>query len=156
MLNKYVDIVDYSRWFSDISTKAPFQPSVEKQSYVAKSKISNQTIPGSSLSNSPVPRSKFKVPGQIPSQKRKVQVLVHPPPSKQKHWLIKNHEVLKVNFKNLWIILRLFASDDWKLIRKMLAVLFQTKIVINHLYDENALISIDQGSILNLIYEEGK
>lgn len=84
----------------------------------------------SSLSNSPVPRSEFKVTGQIPSQKRKVQVPVHPPHSKQKHWLIKNHEVVKVNFENLWIITKLFASDDWKLIRKWLEVLFQTKIVI--------------------------
>ena len=46
MLEKNVDIVDYSCWFSAISTKAPFQPSVEKQSYAAtvKSKISNQSV----------------------------------------------------------------------------------------------------------------
>ena len=43
MLKKYVHIVDYSGWFSAISTKALFQPSEEKQSYVAmvKFKISN-------------------------------------------------------------------------------------------------------------------
>ena len=63
---------------------------------------------------------------------------------------------MKVNFENLWIISKLFASDDWKLIRKRLEALFQAKIVINPLYDENASINIDQGSILDLIQEEGK
>ena len=49
MLDKYVNIVDYARWFSTLSTKAPFQPSMEKQSYAAtvKSKISNHSVPKS-------------------------------------------------------------------------------------------------------------
>ena len=58
--------------------------------------------------------------------------------------------------KSFGLISKLFASDDWRLIRKRLEEFFQRKIVINPLFDENALISIDQGSIINFIREEGK
>ena len=148
MLDRFVEKLDYARWFAENFLNIP--PSIlnRKLSYVEMAK--------SVLSNSPVLRPNFKVTDQPPSQNKKFQKSVHLPPSKQKHWLIKNHEVLKVNFENLWIISKLFASDDWKLIRKRLEALFQAKIVINPLYDENALINIDQGSILDLIQEEGK
>ena len=103
MLKKYVDIVGYSCGFSDISIKDPFQPSVEKQSYATvKSKISNQSIP---RSGKMVPRPTF-------SHKGPTTVSVRHPPSIQKQWLIKNHEVAKLNFDSLWIISKPFASDD--------------------------------------------
>ena len=89
------------------------------------------------------------------SQKGKLEADSHPSPPKQKQWLIKNHEVAKVNFEDLWIISKLFAR--WlRLIHKRLKEIFRTKIVLNPLFDENTLISIDQGSIIDFICEEGK
>ena len=38
----------------------------------------------------------------------------------------------------------MFASDDWRLICKQLEMLSQSKIIINPLYDDNALISFDK------------
>ena len=38
----------------------------------------------------------------------------------------------------------------------MLEIYFQAKIIIDPLFDENALISLDQGSIEDFISEEGK
>ena len=92
MLEKYVDMVDYSRLFSAISIKAPFQPSMEKQATV-KSKISYQSVPRSGKME-PRPTSNHKVHSQD---------LVRHPPSIKKQLLIKNHEVAKLNFDNLWI-----------------------------------------------------
>lgn len=45
MLEKLVDIVDYTGWFSDNSTKVPSRSPVEKVSYVemVKSNNSNKT-----------------------------------------------------------------------------------------------------------------
>ena len=104
MLDKFVEKLDYARWFSDNSLKIPPPNLNRKLSYVEMAK--------SSLSSSPVPRPKFKVTDQTSSQKRKVQKSVHLPTPKQKHWLIKNHEAVKVNFENLWVITKLFASYD--------------------------------------------
>ncbi|KAA0047189.1 hypothetical protein E5676_scaffold1280G00090 [Cucumis melo var. makuwa] len=75
---------------------------------------------------------------------------------KQKQWVIRNSEVISTNFENLWIITKLFAFDDRRKIRKMLENYFQAKIVINPLFDENALINLDEGSIKDLICNEGK
>ena len=111
MLDKFVEKLDYARWFSNNSLKIPPSNLNRKLSYVELAK--------SSLSSSPVPRPIFKVIDQTPSKKSKAQKLVHLPPSKQKDLLIKNLEVVKVNFENLWTITKLFASDDWKLIRKV-------------------------------------
>ena len=117
VLDKFVEKLDYATRFSNNSLQIPPLNLNGKLSYVEMAK--------SSLSSSPVPRPKFKVTDQTSSQKRKVQKSVHLPPSKQKHWLIKNHEVAKINFENLWIITKLFASDDPKLIHKRLESFFQ-------------------------------
>ena len=100
MLERYVDIIDNSRWFSTISIKAPFQPLVEKQSYSAtvKSKISYQSVP----------RFGKMEPRLTPNHKVHSQVSVCHPPSIRKQWLIKNHEVAKLNVDNLWIISNFF------------------------------------------------
>lgn len=74
----------------------------------------------------------------------------------QGQWMIKNAEVATTNFESLWIVTKLFAFDDLRMIRKSLEDYFQAKIVINHLFGENARISIDQGSIKDRICEEGK
>lgn len=70
--------------------------------------------------------------------------------------LIKNHEVIKINFDKLWVISKLFAFDNWRMIHKILKKNFQTNIVINPLYDDNAFINLDQGSLSDLIGMEGK
>ena len=121
---------------------------VEKLSYVDKAKSSSSKLP--------TPRPEKMEISLDFSQKRKLQADNHPSPPKQKQWLTKNHEVAKVNFENLWIISKLFALDDWRLICKRLEEFFQMKIVINPPFDENTLISIDQGSIIDFIREEGK
>ena len=67
--------------------------------------------------------------------------------SATQYWVIKNSEVLKEDFDNLWIISRLFAFEDWKKIRKTLEDLFQSKIIIYPLFAENVLIKLAEGSL---------
>ena len=67
-----------------------------------------------------------------------------------------NYEVVKVDFDTLCIISKLFASNNWRLIRKQLEKKFLTRVVINPLYNDNALISLEQGSIKDFICEEEK
>ncbi|TYJ99818.1 kinesin heavy chain-like [Cucumis melo var. makuwa] len=74
----------------------------------------------------------------------------------QGQWVIRNAEVATTNFESLWIVTKVFAFDDWQMIRKSLEEYFQAKIVINPLFGENAFISIDQDSIKDRICEEGK
>ena len=74
MLDKFVEKLDYARWFSNNSLKIPPPNLKRKISYVEMEK--------SSLSSSPVPRPKFKVTDQIPNKKRKVQKSVYFPPSR--------------------------------------------------------------------------
>ena len=62
----------------------------------------------------------------------------------------------QLNFDNLWIISKLFAFDDWRMIRKFLEMKLQTNIIINPLYDDNAFISIDRGSLSDIIGVKGK
>ena len=50
----------------------------------------------------------------------------------------------------------LFAYDDWRLIRKFLKSKFHFSIVFNLLYDDNALISLDQGFLSDFIGAVGK
>lgn len=69
--------------------------------------------------------------------------------------MIKNHDVAKVNFENLWIVSKLFASDDWRVIQKQLEEFLQTKIIINPLFGENALIK-GQSRTLFVKKESGK
>ena len=90
MLDKYVNIVDYSRWLSTISTKAPFQPSMEKQSSAAtvKSKSSNHSVP----------KSGKMEPCSDSIYQDISQGSVRHSPSIKKQWLIKNHEVAKLNY----------------------------------------------------------
>ena len=148
MLEKFVEKMDYVRWYSSNISSLPSLQMVEKISYVGKAKSGSFKLPA--------PRSGKMEVSQDFSQKRKLQAASQPYCPKQKQWLIKNHEVANVNFENLWIISKLLASDDWRLIHKRMDEFFQTKIVINPLFDENTLISIDQGSIIDFIHEEGK
>ena len=62
----------------------------------------------------------------------------------------------KLNFDNLQIISKLFASDDRRTIGKFLESKFQVNIVNNLLYDDNALISLDKGSLSDRIDAEVK
>lgn len=49
-------------------------------------------------------------------------------------WTQKNYEVFKENFNNLWVISRLF--NEWMEITKTLEEFFQTKVIINPLFDQ--------------------
>ena len=101
MLEKFVEKMDYVRWYSGNISSFPSSQMVEKSSYADKAKSSSSKLPA--------PRSEKMEVRQNFSQKRKLQAARHPSPPKQKQWLIKNHEVAKVNFENLWIISKLFA-----------------------------------------------
>lgn len=70
-------------------------------------------------------------------------ILVKKNQSMESFWIQKNSEVFKENFNNLWVISRLFVFNDWMEITKTLEELFQTKVIIHPLSDENALIKID-------------
>ena len=52
--------------------------------------------------------------------------------------------------------MNLFAFFDWREIRKMLETFRGTSIIINPLFDENPLISIDEGAIEDFIIEVGR
>ena len=101
MLEKFVEKMDYVRWYSGNISSFPSPQMVEKLSYVDKVKSGSSKLP--------VIRSERLEVSQDFSQKRKLLVDSHPSPPKQKQWLIKNHELAKVNFENLWIISKLFA-----------------------------------------------
>ena len=61
MLDKFVETLDYARWFSNNSLKIRPPNFDRKLSYVEMAK--------SSLFNSPIPRPKFKVTDQTTSKK---------------------------------------------------------------------------------------
>ena len=61
---------------------------------------------------------------------------------------------LKEDFENLCILSRFFVFDDWKEIRKTMEDLFQSKIIINPLFVENALIKLDEGSLKEFVGKE--
>lgn len=71
-------------------------------------------------------------------------------------WVHKNIEVFKEDFNNLWIISRLFVFDNWKEIKQTLEEWFNSKLIINPLFAENALIKLDQGSIEDFIEKPEK
>ena len=148
MLLKFVEKVNYTSWFSDNSPKTSPQFPVNRPSYVE--------MVNSSRTTSPIKNPQDKVPCPRNTPLRAHQVSVQPSPPKHNQWLIKNHEVVKVDFENLWIIIKLFASDAWRLIRKQLETLYQSKIIINPLYDDNALISFDKIPSKDLIGKEKK
>lgn len=54
-----------------------------------------------------------------------------------------------MEYDNLWIISRLFIFDDWREIKQTLEEWFNTKLIIKPLFEENALIKLDQGLIEN-------
>ena len=110
----------------------------------------------SSSTTSPAVNSRNKVLSPHTNPIRTHQATVQPSPPRHKQWLIKNHEVVKVDFDNLWIITKLFAFDAWRLICKQLEMLSQTKFIINPLYDDNALISFDKVPTKEFIGEEKK
>lgn len=61
-----------------------------------------------------------------------------------------------MEYDNLWIISRLFVFDDWREIKQTLEEWFNTKLIIKPLFEENALIKLDQGLIENYIEKSGK
>lgn len=70
--------------------------------------------------------------------------------------MIKKTEVFKEDFSNLWIVTRLLEFNDRIEIAKTLIDYFQSKVIINPVFAENALIKLDQGSIGDLIEGQGR
>lgn len=78
--------------------------------------------------------------------------------SMRSYWVQKNLEVFKEDFSNLSIVSRLFVFNEWKEIAKALERVFNTKIIINPLFADLALIKFDKGRLEELIEnkENGK
>ena len=154
MLDNFCSREEYVNWFSRNYLKHIPNNMESNLSYTdkVKQKKSNASVikKASRDCNSPVVVADTKVAKVSPCPFSGLNS------GKQKNWVIRNFEVIPTNFENLRITTKLFAFDDWKRIRKMLKNYFQAKIVINPLIDENALISFDQGSIKDLINNEGK
>lgn len=71
-------------------------------------------------------------------------------------WIRKEKEVFKEDFENLWVVSRLFAFDEWKDIVSFLEGLYQTKISINPLFADKALIKTSQGNLKKIIVTPGR
>ena len=100
--------MNYTSWFPGNSSKTFPQFPVNIPSCVEMVK--------SYSSNIPATKPRKKDPNFLFNKKEIHQVSDHPSLHKDKQWLIKNHEAVKVDFDNLWIITELFALDDWRLI----------------------------------------
>ena len=101
MLDKFVEKVNYVRWYTSNISTFPSPQMVEKLNYVDKAKSNSSKLPA--------PRPEKMEVRQNFSQKRKLQADSYPSPPKQKQWLIKNHEVAKVNFEILWINIKIIC-----------------------------------------------
>lgn len=142
MLNKFVAKEDCVKWYSSNIPKNPSPLLTDKPSYAEKVKSKDLNHSGSQIETEEVSKAA--------RQREKQYTAGHSPPptpkaESQKQWVIKNLEVAQTKFDQLWIVTKLFALDNWREIRKVLEFLFQTKIVISPLFDENALISLNQG-----------
>lgn len=62
----------------------------------------------------------------------------------------KDHEVIQLEFDDLWVISRLFAHIDWKKIAG-LEDHFKTKVLINPLFDDKVSINVVNGILTNFI-----
>ena len=122
MLIKFIEHVNYTSWFSGNVPKSFPQLLANRPTYVEMVK--------STSSSNPAAKSGNKNPCLCTNPVRTHQAPIRFSPHKHKQWLIKNHEVVKVDFDDLWIITKLFASDHWRMIRKQLELLSKTKFVI--------------------------
>lgn len=68
----------------------------------------------------------------------------------------KNLEVFKEDFNSLWIISKLFVFNEWKEIAKASEEIFKSKVIINPLFEDKALIKTDNGRLEELIEKQGK
>lgn len=76
----------------------------------------------------------------------------------QSYWVRKEHEALRLDLENLWIVSRLFAHNEWKEIKATFEDHFQSKVLINPLFDDKTLIKIgkDICDIPNVSIEKWK
>ena len=94
MLEKFVEKMDYVRWYFGLISSFPSPQMVEKLCYVDKAKSSSSKLPA-------LKGLKKWKSVKILVKKRKLLADGRPSPPKQKQWLIKNHEVVKVNDRTL-------------------------------------------------------
>lgn len=153
MMGKFLERMDYIKWFAGNVSKTPSLRLIEKQSYAEKVKLSfskESKEKAEQMRVIPMQRQQeVKQGSPLTYTNRKAKA------ENQKHWVIKNIDVAPTNFDPLWIVTELFAFDDWRSIRRMLETVLQVNFIINPLFDENALINLDQGSIKEQIRGEG-
>lgn len=71
------------------------------------------------------------------------------------YWVHKNDEVLKEDFRSLWVVSRLFMHNDWRDIIKFLQEHFQINTSLNPLFDDKALIRSSSRKLEDLIKNWG-
>ena len=69
--------------------------------------------------------------------------------------MIKNSEVFKADFDNLWVVSKLFEFDSWVKINEALELFFDSK-VINPFFANNALIELERGPLKEFIESPGR
>ena len=62
--------------------------------------------------------------------------------STRKYWVIQNPVVFRADFYNLWVASKLFEFDSWVKINEALKLFFDSKVIINPLFADNALIEL--------------
>ena len=70
--------------------------------------------------------------------------------------MIKNSEVFKADFDNLWVVSKLFKFDSWVKINEALELFFDSKVILNPLFADNALIESERGPLKEFIDSPGK
>lgn len=53
------------------------------------------------------------------------------------------------------MVSRLFEFDDWKEIMKVLEEIFNTEVILKPIFPENALLKLEEGSIVDLLDQTG-
>ena len=70
--------------------------------------------------------------------------------------MIKNPVVFKADFDILWVVSKLFEFDSWVKVNEALELFFDSKVIINPLFADNALIELDRGPLKEFIENPGK
>ena len=65
--------------------------------------------------------------------------------------MIKNPKVFKADFDNLWVGPKIIEFDSWVRINETLELFFDSKVIINPLFADNALIEMGRGPLNEFI-----
>ena len=70
--------------------------------------------------------------------------------------MIKNSVVFKADFDNLLVVSELYEFDTWVKVNEALELFFNSKVIINPLFADNAMIELERGPLKEFIENPGK